>query len=170
MPKSLADGKIRFRILTTMPANIDAIEVGEVNAGIIAECKVLKSDFRLSATGSDTIADTELCSEGNSQAWGASNYEGSMTPFRYLDEDGDPVVLEDAVWEAVKEKGTEFCAVISEGKPHSTPFVVGDEYDAYIVLTDNPQKPTDRGGYIKRVAPPGVPRAAENKVIVADVP
>lgn len=167
MPKSLADGRIRFRILTTEPADPNAITVTEVNAGIIAECKVLKSDFRLSATGSDTIADTELCSEGNAQAWGASNYEGSMTPFRYLDETGDPVVLEDAVWAAVKEKGTQFWAVVSEGKPHSTNFEVGDEYDAYEVLTDNPQKPTDRGGYIKRVVPLGVQRAYENKVIVA---
>lgn len=167
MPKSLADGKIRFRILTTAPVNPAAIKVAEVNAGIVAECKVLKSDFRLSATGSDTIADTELCSEGNAQAWGASNYEGSMTPFRYLDEDGNPVVLEDTVWEAVKEKGTQFWAVVSEGKPHSTNFAAGDEYDCYEVITDNPQKPTDRGGYIKRVVPLGVQRAYESKVIVA---
>lgn len=165
MPKTLADGRIRFRILTVKPSNPNAVTATEANAGIVAECKVLKSDFRLSATGSDTVADTELCSEGNATAWGASNYEGMMSPFRYLDESGDAVVLEDEVWEAVKEKGTQFYALTSEGKPHSTDFAAGDEYDLYEVITDNPQKPTDRGGYIKRMVPLGVQNAWENKVI-----
>lgn len=167
MPKTLADGRIRFRILTTEPADLNAITAAEVNAGIVAECRVLKSDFRLSATASDTIPDTELCSEGNAVAFGASNYEGNMTPFRYLDDTGDADLTGDVVWEAVKAKGTTFWAVTSEGKPHSTDFATGDEYDAYEVITDNPQKPTDRGGYIKRVIPLGIQRAYENKVIAA---
>lgn len=167
MPKTLADGRIRFRILTTAPANPAAATAAEINAGLVAECRVLKSDFRLSAVASDSIGDTELCSEGNATAFGASNYEGNMTPFRYLDEAGDADPAGDVVWEAVKEKGTTFWAVVSEGKPHSTDFATGDEYDLYEVITDTPQKPTDRSGYIKRVVPLGVQRAYENKIVAA---
>ena len=55
----------------------------------------------------------------------------------------------------------------SEGWHHETPFAASQEYDLYEVVTDNPQKPSDRGGYVKRVVPLGVQQAWENKVIVA---
>lgn len=166
MPKTLADGRVRLRILTTAPEDPEAVTVAEANAGIKAETRVLKSDFRLSATGSDTVGDAELASEGNAVTYGASNYEGSITPFRYLEEDGGVDATADVVYAAVKEKGSPLWFLYSEGKHHTEAFVATDEYDIYEVITDNPQKPQDRGGYIKRVVPLGVQNAYEGHAIV----
>jgi hypothetical protein len=170
MPKTLADARTRVAILTTEPDDLAAIEVGTLTAGIDASCKLLKSDYRLSPTASDTVDDTELCSEGNAVTFGASNYEGSLTPFWYLDQDGKPVALENTVWLALREKGSELWIVEREGPKYTEPWAVGDNYEVYRVITDNPQKPSDRAGYIKRVVPLGVQNAELNGVVVADTP
>ena len=167
MPKTLADARTRLAILTTKPANLSAPTTTELLAGIDASCKILKSDYRLSATASDTVADSELCSEGNAVTFGASNYEGSVTPFWYLDEDGQTVVLEDAVYQALKEKGTELWFVEREGPHYTEAWAVGDRVEVYEVVTDNPQKPSDRAGYIKRVVPLGVQNAVLDAVVAA---
>ncbi len=159
MPKTLADARIKLVALTTAPADPANPTATELNAGVDLSCRILKSDYRLSATASDTIADTELCSEGNAVTYGASNYEGSVTPFRYLDDDGKADVANDVAWETLKEKGTELWLYEREGPHYSVAFEAGDEVEGYYVVTDNPQKPTDRTGFIKRVVPLGVQRA-----------
>jgi hypothetical protein len=165
MPKTLADARTRLAILTTKPVDLKAIKLTELTASIDASCKILKSDYRLSPTASDTVPDTELCSEGNAVTFGASNYEGSVTPFWYLDEDGKSDTTDDAVYQALKEKGTELWFVEREGPRYDEAWAVGDEYEVYEVVTDNPQKPTDRAGYIKRVVPLGVQRAELSGVV-----
>lgn len=170
MPKTLADARTRLSILTVAPADLDAIELGEITAGIDASCRLLKSDYRLSPTASDTVDDTELCSEGNAVTFGASNYEGTVTPFWYLDVDGKLVALDNTTWEALKEKGSELWFVEREGPKYDEPWAVGDQYDVYRAITDNPQKPADRAGYIKRVVPLGVQDARLNKIVVVDTP
>lgn len=167
MPKTLADARTRLAILTTKPDDLGAISVADLDDGIDASCRILKSDYRLSPAASDTVPDTELCSEGNAVTFGASNYEGSVTPFWYLDEDGKSDVAEDEVYQALKEKGTELWFVEREGPRYDEPWAAGDTYEVYEVVTDNPQKPSDRAGYIKRVVPLGVQRAELNGVAVA---
>ena len=88
MPAVLADGRRRVRLLTTKPNDPAAVTASEANAGIKAECRILKSDYTLGATGSETVNDAVLCAEGNAVTFGASNYEGSMTPIRYFTPDG----------------------------------------------------------------------------------
>lgn len=166
MPKTLADARTRLAILTTKPADLAAISAATLEAGIDASCRILKSDYRLSPTASDTVPDTELCSEGNAVTFGASNYEGSVTPFWYLDEDGVSDTAEDEVYQALKEKGTELWFVEREGPRYDQAWALGDTYQVYEVVTDNPQKPSDRAGYIKRVVPLGVQRAELNGVAV----
>ena len=170
MPKTLADARTRLAILTTKPVNPKAPTVTELNAGIDASCRLLKSDYRLSPTASDTVPDTELCSEGNAVTFGASNYEGSVTPFWYLDEDGKSDTTEDTVYQALKEKGTELWFVEREGPRYDEPWATGDEVEVYNVITDNPQKPSDRAGYIKRVVPLGVQTAELSAVVAAGTP
>lgn len=169
LPKTLADARTRLAILTVKPADPRAIPLATLNgAGAIdASCRILKSDYRLSPTGSDTVADTELCSEGNAVTYGASNYEATVTPFWYLDEDGKPDALEDVVYQALKEKGTTLWLVEREGPRYDEPWAAGDAYEIYEVVTDNPQKPSDRGGYIKRTVPLGVQRAWLDGVVAA---
>lgn len=167
MPKTLADARTRLAILTTQPANLASPTVTELSAGIDASCKILKSDYRLSPTSSDTVADTELCSEGNAVTFGASNYEGSVTPFWYLDSTGKSETTEDVVYQALKEKGTHLWFVEREGPRYDEPWAAGDAVEVYEVITDNPQKPSDRAGYIKRVVPLGVQRGELSGVVAA---
>ena len=167
MPKTLADARTRLAILTTKPANLSAPTIAELTAGIDASCRVLKSDYRLSPVASDTVADTELCSEGNAVTFGASNYEGSVTPFWYLDSTGKSETTEDVVYQALKEKGSELWFVEREGPRYDQAWAAGDVVEVYHVITDNPQKPTDRSGYIKRTVPLGVQRADITAVVAA---
>ena len=167
MPKTLADAHTRLAILTTKPTNLAAIPVAALTAGIDASCRILKSDYRLSPTASDTVPDTELCSEGNAVTYGASNYEGSVTPFWYLDATGKSETAEDVVYQALKEKGTQLWFVEREGPRYDQAWAAGDKYEVYEVITDNPQKPSDRAGYIKRVVPLGVQRAELDGTVAA---
>jgi hypothetical protein len=167
MPTTLADARTRLAILTTKPADLAAPTVTELNAGIDASCRILKSDYRLSPTASDTVGDAELCAEGNAVTFGASNYEGSVTPFWYLDEDGKSDVTDDVVYQALKEKGTELWFVEREGPRYDAAWAAGDVVEVYEVITDNPQKPSDRAGYIKRVVPLGVQNAELSGVVAA---
>lgn len=167
MPKTLADARTRVAILTVAPADLDSIPVATLAAGIDASCRLLKSDYRLSATASDTVDDTELCSEGNAVTFGASNYEGTVTPFWYLDAAGQIVALDNEVWLALKEKGSELWIVEREGPKYDVAWTIGDKYEVYRVITDNPQKPADRAGYIKRVVPLGVQDAELDGTVVA---
>lgn len=167
MPKTLADARTRLVALTTKPANPAAPTVTELTAGIDLSCRILKSDYRLSPVASDTVPDTELCSEGNAVTFGASNYEGSVTPFRYLTEAGKADALNDIAWDALKEKGTELWLYEREGPKYDAAWAAADEVDGYEVVTDNPQKPSDRAGFIKRVVPLGVQRAWLGSAVAA---
>jgi hypothetical protein len=165
MPKTLADARIKLVILTTKPTNLAAISATALTAGIAADTRILKSDYRLSPTASDTVNEAELSASGNATVWGNSNYEGSVTPFRYLDETGATDLTADVVFQALKEKGTTVWLVEREGPPAGDPWAAGDEYEVYEVLTDTPQKPTDRtSGYIKRIIPLGVQNRVEGVV------
>lgn len=167
MPFTLADGNLKVTALQTAPADLDAITLTELTAGVDIEDYVLKSDFRLSPTASDTVPDTPLGSAGNSTAFGASNYEGSVSPFRDLDESGQPATSGEEVWNLFKEKGTNLTLVLREGPDSDTAWAEGDEYEAYQVITDTPQHPTDRAGYIKRTVVLGVNAAALYKTVAA---
>lgn len=151
MPKSLADGHIKFTILTTAPANPDAPTALELNAGIDASCNILKSDFAWTAADSDKIAEPALCATNNANSLGASNFSGGVTPFRYFATGGAPDPTEDAVFAAMQDKGTElWCYARKNGKLYSADWATADEiYLAGHVLTDEPQAPSETGGYIK---------------------
>ena len=153
MPKSLADGKIKLTLFT---APLEDFDAAALNTGVDIECNILKSDFRLSATTSETVDDTELCADGNAVVFGASNYEGNMTVFRYFKSDGSVDAAADTLWAAAKEKGSHlYLAMRENGRDHEAEWINGDEGEYWHVITDEPQMPSDRGGYIKRTIPLG---------------
>lgn len=170
MPKSLADAHIRLAILTVAPVDPKAIKTTELEAGIDASCRILRSDYKLSPTASDNLSEPALCDEGNAQSLGASNYEGSVTPFWYLDEDGQSDPTEDIVYQTLKAKGTELWFVEREGPAYTAPWTAGDAYEVYHVVTDNPQKPSERTGYSKRVVPLAVQTGILDGVVAAGTP
>lgn len=151
--RTLADGKTKLTILTTPPANLAAITATELAAGIDASCAVAKSGTRFSATNSDTVADARLCDESNANALGSSNYEGAIVPFWLLDEDGSYAAADNPVYEAARLKGTELTYVLREGPSAKTAWASGDRYDVFVGVSDNPQRPSEGTGYVKRTIP-----------------
>lgn len=168
--KTLADGHKRVFILAAKPANPEAPTAAELEAGIDASCRLLKSDYRISADASDTISDAELCSTTNAQAFGAGNYSAAFTSFRFFDATTPGVAdpIGDEVFQALKEKGaTIYIAERETNKEYDLPFAAGDEVSVYELLLDNPVKPSDQGGYIKRSHAPAVQNAWEYVTVAA---
>lgn len=154
MPRSLADGRTRLIALTAAPADPDAITATELSGGTRLDNRILKSDFRLSPSSSETITEALLSEESAGAALGPSLYDGcTMTVFRFLDEMGVPDPTEDVAFELVKERGTHLHLVKSDGKPASEAFAETDEYSYFHIVTDHPQDPEERGGYIKKRVP-----------------
>lgn len=160
MPLTLQGGRRKLVAFTSNPADggdPEELSVADLTGGIDVQCKVLKSDLRLSPVASDTVPDSPYCATGNAVVFGASNYEGSLTPFAYYDEDGAIDATESDVFEMLTaEKGTHLWIVDRWGKPESDALATGDRYRLWHVITDEGQDPTDVGGYIKQIVPLGV--------------
>lgn len=152
MPRSLADGRTKFTLLTTKPANPSAPTVAELEAGIDASCAVLASDFNFGAAASDKLNEGALCEDSNAQTSTRSNYVAGFTVFRYFDSQGESALDEgDDVFQAVKVKGTTLWAYARRTPKRSTdPWEAGDEiFHGAEISTDNLTPPSDMGGWIK---------------------
>lgn len=174
MPRSLADGHIKIAVLTEEPADPRNPTVAELNAGIGgaagAGCRILLSDWVNGPTDSDTFNDRAVCEPNNVNAFGAENYQGGMTVFRYFDETtGAAVAIEDALYDAVRERGSRLWVYEREtGKEESEPWAADDElWFGAEWLTDTPQAPSDRGGYTKRRIPAQVQKGYPNATVKA---
>lgn len=165
MPKTISDERVALRLLPAAPVNPKAITVTEWAAGIPLECRIM--DYRLSATPSDTVPSGELCKGTNAQAPGRSNYEGNVTVLRYLTAAGLADAANDIAWDTFKDKGATLHLADREGPEHDAAGAAGQEYSYYEVITDNPTKPTERSGFIRREVVLLVQSAAENKKLVA---
>lgn len=162
MPRSLADGHTKFTILTTAPANPAAPTAAELAAGIDASDRILASDFNFGATDSDKVAEKSLAAESNANALGAGNYQCGFTAFRYFNATtGAPDPTGDVVHNACKVKGTELWVYGRRtGKKATAAWAGTDEiFLGAHVITDNPQPPSDLGGYIKERIPTEVQTA-----------
>lgn len=157
MPLRLSDGNIALYALTTRPKNLAAPTVEEIKKGVRVDCAINKEDYKLGPTGSSTIGEVPLCKRGDGKSFGPSQYEGSVTPFWYLDENGRPVEAEMKVWNLFKTKGTTLYLVEREGPEADVEIAENDIVSVYEVITDVAQTPSGRTvGYIKRIVPLGV--------------
>lgn len=171
MARVLADGKTKFTVLTTAPADPAAPTATELNAGIDLSCDILSSDFTWTATASDTVDEKALCATGNSVVFGSSNYDLGVTLWRQFDSaTGAPDTANEAGWEALKEKGTTIYAYAREsGKDSTEEWAASDEiYLGGEVVTDLPQR-TDGTGFIKRRVVLGAQRMHDNIEVAAGV-
>lgn len=168
MPLRLSDGNITLWAATQKPAKMDAPTVAEIKAAKRIDCFINKQDYKLGATGSSTINETALCKRGEGKAFGPSAYEGSVTPFWYLDAAGKPVEDEMAAWNMLKTKGTTLYLIEREGPDVEAEPSVGEIVSVYEVSTDEPQPPSSRTeGYVKRIVPLAVLDARTNVTIAA---
>ena len=77
-------------------------------------------------------------------------------------------VTGDEVYQALKTKGTEVWLVEREtAKKSEEAWEAGDEVSVYRVLLDNPQKSSDRTGYIKSQLVPAVQAGYLNAEVAA---
>lgn len=169
--KTLADGRIALWALTTKPSNMAMPSVPEINAGKKISCYIMKSDYALGADSDTEITEQEMCKTGEGKAPGPTSYAGNLTVFRYLDEAGKPVAVDDFVWDLIKKKGTPIWLVEREGPDESKPITEGDIVSVYEAILGTPTKPSDRfAGYIKRTAKLNIMDAAEDVAVVAVQP
>ena len=125
MPKSKAEGREKWTLMTAKPEDPTAVTLDELGDGMDISCAIAASDSRISATGSATFSDPAVCDEIAVQDFGASNYEGNVAPFRYYDEegvsepgsDGD---VRDSAFKALAAKGTLCYIAIRETSKLST--------------------------------------------------
>jgi hypothetical protein len=146
----LADGKTKFSILTTKPANPAAPTAAELNAGIQLSDYVLTSDFTFGAVDSDKVAEKALGASGNANAIGASNYQVGFTLWRKFLTAGGFDTADETGWAALKVKGTTVWAYARQmDKLASAVWAATDEiYLGAEFTTDTPQR-TDGTGFIK---------------------
>lgn len=156
MPKSLAEGRTRIAILTTAPADPKAPTKAELDAGIHASCNILADGYNVGFEASETVNEPAICDSTNSTTFGKDNITAEFSVFRYIDEDGKPDPTAgtgddhgDAVFQALKEKGTFFWLYQREGADYDVPWAEGDDIEGFYLVTDR-WKHTDRTGYQKR--------------------
>lgn len=170
MPRSLADGHEKIIILTSEPANPAQPTLLELQGGIDAAANILASDWGFSATDSETFNERAVAEESNPNAYGVSNYQFGMTVFREFDEvTGAADATADTLFAAVKVKGTRIWVYSRKtGKKSTDALAAGDELRlGGEVLVDNPQEPSDAGGYIKARIPGQVQKGWPNITVGA---
>lgn len=155
MPKTIADERIKLTALLVAPVSTSAIKVTElvVAGNIELSNKILMSDFKLGPSGSESVQEPALSEAGNSSIPGKTNYEGSLTVFRFLDAAGKAVTAEDTAFNLMKAKGSELFLVKRIGPKWDAVWAIGQEYEYYHCLTDLPQDPSEFAGYIKKTIP-----------------
>ncbi len=168
---TLADGRTRVDCTLTEPEGYGVgdgeLEIALADFGtfiVDATKQINKPDYRLSATGSDTVPDAPLDKEGNATTFSASNYEGTVTILRKLAATGLPDT-DDTLYTAVGVKGVRAWWVERIGKKGTVPLAVDDEGWIYEAISDEPQSPTDQAGYIKNVVPLGVQSRRRFKIV-----
>lgn len=154
MPKSIAEGREKVTVLSqepSLPSTGGLISASVLNGGQDASCNLARAGHRMSAAASDTISDPAVCDEGNKSVLGASNYEWTWSPFRYFDAlTGIADPSEDWLFDLVETKGaTVIAAQRRNGNRSDAAWKDGEKGFLWVGVNDNPQDPTDTGGYQK---------------------
>ena len=165
MARTLAEGRLKWTILTAAPADPAAPTATELNAGFDLSCDVLASDFNWTNTASETVDEKALCAVGNSVVFGASNYDLGATLWRQFNPETDKAaaVESEEAWLALREKGTTVWGYARETSKLSTEdWAAGDEiYLGGEIITDAAQR-IDGTGFIKRRIVLGAQRMYEH--------
>lgn len=170
---TLADGRTRVDVTLTKPTGYDdgdgvfEVTIAELGTLIDASDQINKPDYNLSPTASDTVPDQPLSREGNATTFGASNFAGSITVLRSLDADGQVDAATDTLYTAIGEKGVLAYYIERVGPKSGVALAVGDTGFIYEAISDEPQVPQDRAGYVKNVIPLGVQSRRAFSIVAA---
>lgn len=147
----LADGRLKFTLLTTAPAVKTAPTVTELNAGIDLSCTVLQDNFNFGPKDSDKVGEKALCTTGNANTLGPSNAECAFNLWRMFASGGTGFdATGDAGFAALKTKGTTvwFYGRQTEKLATATWAATDEIFFGCETVTDLPQRDTS-GGFIK---------------------
>lgn len=148
--RMLGHDKTKFVVLTTAPASPAAPTASELNAGIDASRLVSKAGFTFTASDSETISDPCLGSSSNSSLPTLSNYEVAFTFWRQFATGGGFDPAGDALFDALKTKGTELYAYARRtDKPATAAWANGDELYLGVKFVVDNLKATEAEGYIR---------------------
>lgn len=152
--RTLATKRERWAVLTAAPeaGTEEALTATYVNGGERAECW-LDPESALNATGATTTNASAICDGFVPNIPVNKQGSGSITVIRDLDPDTGHAEVAEAIWPLVNTFGTPLWIVKSVGVPDSEPFGEGDEYTLFHVITDEPQDPTNRDGFVRAVVP-----------------
>lgn len=160
MPRTLADAKKKVFILSTKPADPEKPTIAELEGGLEASCRIVSSTYNVGPQASETVDEKAICQPGNVQVYSLDNYTAEFDAFRYFDEvtglpeEGTPDSEEDIgdqLFQMLKTKGATVYLYEREiGLESRAPIAEGQPVEGYELLLDNPQKPQDQGGFLKR--------------------
>ena len=165
-------GRERIACTLTMPTGFDTGDgtltiaaSALTGAGvIIASDHISRGSSKLGAVASDTFKDGALGSANNVTGYGAENYEGLFSVFRYFLPTGLVDTASDVLFTAIGDKDVQFWAIQRLGKKGDAPFATGDEGYIYECITDVPQEPKERDGWIKQDIPLSIVKRRKFKV------
>lgn len=136
-------------------AVVDAhkITVAELTAGVNISCAIVRG-YTLNPQASDTDSTASICDEGNVETPTYDNYEASLTFFHESDQEDTESVFLKAI-ELFKAKGARGYLVRRLGYKSTVAPAAGQEYEAFLVQSDNPQTIDggDSGGPIQMTVP-----------------
>jgi hypothetical protein len=168
-PRTFAEQNWKITVLTAPPTeSLGALTVTTLEAGMDASCRVAQEGTRFAATASETLNQPAVCEPSSASVPSRSNFEASMSVFRYFDaETGQSDPEGDILFQAAKIKGTPLYVVERlTGKDWDEPWAAGDEYSVFAVTTDNWQRQSDpANGYIHVTIPLTVQDAELNGVV-----
>ena len=154
MPRSLADGKTKFVVTATQPANPALPTPAELNAMIDLSCKVLADGFAWTFADSDKVAEKALCDTGNANSLGPDNLNLGFTLFRYCLAGGGVDTANDTGFAAVKTKGVTLWGYARKSdKLASAAFATTDVLQLGAEFTVDQLQDPGGGGWIKYRVP-----------------
>lgn len=164
MPETMSKDKTRIAVLTIEPADPEFPTKEELNAGLRADNRVLRSDFQFSAADPTTFTEPAVSSPLEVEIPDQRKYVSKLTLWRYFDtETGNADLDDDELFQAMKVDGTTLWQYARRnGKLADEPWDDDDEiYLGAKIVTGSPQQPTDLAGYVKVTIPTFVREAWE---------
>ena len=170
-PKTFGDQKMKVAFSPTVPEDLDAATATFLNGALEASCRLVKDGTSFRFTGSETITEAAICEPAGAQAAGRDNYEATASIFRFWDpaNPGTADAAGDALFSALRVKGSPGVFFIRyTSKRWDEPWAAGDEYQAFVVTSDNWSMPDNpHEGYMKATVPLFVSNAEANGVVAA---
>jgi hypothetical protein len=151
--RMLSKGRTKVAVLTTKPADPAKPTVTELDAGIEASCKIPSSMWTWRAGDPTTETDSPLCVESDNEVPVADKYDTGFGVYREFAAEGGFDPLEDALFEAVRVRGTTLWVYARKTDKLSKEAWAADD-EIYLggeLLTGTPKNV--EGGFIKFEVP-----------------